>query len=756
MKFKYYLVTKLLFFTVLHASNCQFTHSFSGSKRLSLKISSSNEIYHSTRNYADDVLSISKFQLNGEKSWSKEIIPINDGKVIVQPTYYYNGLILKNSELVLPNVYNEGENRIGITKIKRNGNIGWSKLIALGGYTPLLNLAKFKHPKAINFTESESIVLNYLSSGADLKRHYLFTRFDESGNILKHLTFKDNSIWPQINSVTKLTENKLALIRSTWWDPDDIEIVSGSLIQMVDLDINPINSFSINAKVDKIISVDSKYYLIAQFYNSDPTNRPNSFVFICLNKNFEVVWSKDYIGLSHQATFYQTEKGFIINNYNGENADHFTRVDFNGNVLSSKLIPTSGLTWQMDISSTHLVHEASQFVDNFNSFRYITCTSLDLESEICFRPNVCIEARDYEVVIREEDDASLFLEEVQADIEVIDINIETRDVVIDYLPFCNEDFNGVPVPVFEIPETICIGSPISISNIQNEEAQEVFWTMPGSTIEESILSTPLPFSYTEPGTYTITQSLNYFGCTNEYTKTIVVIGPIEIDLDQNIILCDEEPYLINIQHDEAIAYNWDDGSSQASLLASTPDLYGVEVEDKYCIQNLVYDLSYFDYSLITLPFTSDTVICEQLPLTLGEGLDQNTMAIWSDGETIIPRSVTESNFYELTTSLSGCSTTNTIQVTAEDCSTQIYIPNSFSPNRDGINDTFYPFGDFFEIIFFEIYDRWGNIAHSKNTPWNGNFRSGPASTGIYIYNLKIRNKKLDTIEVYSGDFSIIR
>ncbi len=70
----------------------------------------------------------------------------------------------------------------------------------------------------------------------------------------------------------------------------------------------------------------------------------------------------------------------------------------------------------------------------------------------------------------------------------------------------------------------------------------------------------------------------------------------------------------------------------------------------------------------------------------------------------------------------------------------IWIPNAFSPNGDGINDEFFPYGIFFDIrqIDFRIYDRWGNLIFQTNDPnarWDGrDQKTGkPVAEDAYVY-----------------------
>ncbi len=75
---------------------------------------------------------------------------------------------------------------------------------------------------------------------------------------------------------------------------------------------------------------------------------------------------------------------------------------------------------------------------------------------------------------------------------------------------------------------------------------------------------------------------------------------------------------------------------------------------------------------------------------------------------------------------------------------EIYIPNTFSPNTDGVNDrfTFYSDGQSGEIIEqLQIFDRWGNLLfqanelalNNSNLGWDGKKAGRDVLEGIYVY-----------------------
>lgn len=84
----------------------------------------------------------------------------------------------------------------------------------------------------------------------------------------------------------------------------------------------------------------------------------------------------------------------------------------------------------------------------------------------------------------------------------------------------------------------------------------------------------------------------------------------------------------------------------------------------------------------------------------------------------------------------GCSTLSTIEVEVIH-SYRILIPNAFTPNGDGLNDTFMP--KFRGITEFEmhIFNTWGDLlysAYSMEDPgWNGYTKNRMSQNGNYVY-----------------------
>lgn len=89
----------------------------------------------------------------------------------------------------------------------------------------------------------------------------------------------------------------------------------------------------------------------------------------------------------------------------------------------------------------------------------------------------------------------------------------------------------------------------------------------------------------------------------------------------------------------------------------------------------------------------------------------------------------------------------------------INIPNSFTPNGDGLNDIFHIIYPEINIIeYFNILNRWGQLIFSTNElmkGWDGNYKGVKQPNGNYIWILK--GKKEDNKDIFlKGSILLIR
>jgi gliding motility-associated-like protein len=89
----------------------------------------------------------------------------------------------------------------------------------------------------------------------------------------------------------------------------------------------------------------------------------------------------------------------------------------------------------------------------------------------------------------------------------------------------------------------------------------------------------------------------------------------------------------------------------------------------------------------------------------------------------------------------------------------IYVPNAFTPDGDGLNDTWGAVGQGFSEFKMQVFNRWGELIFESaniNEFWDGTHNNEKAQDGVYVY--KISGKAADMQTYYSktGSVTLIR
>jgi len=113
-----------------------------------------------------------------------------------------------------------------------------------------------------------------------------------------------------------------------------------------------------------------------------------------------------------------------------------------------------------------------------------------------------------------------------------------------------------------------------------------------------------------------------------------------------------------------------------------------------------------------------------------------------------------------------CPDTTQVNVQVDKDNIKMYLPNIFSPNKDGINESFFPMTDGIVIELIEemvVFDRWGAVVfEAKNfqpdqsdAGWDGSVKGITVASGVFSYYVKARI--IDGRPFFkSGDVTIIR
>ncbi|WP_298715538.1 PKD domain-containing protein [uncultured Chitinophaga sp.] len=112
----------------------------------------------------------------------------------------------------------------------------------------------------------------------------------------------------------------------------------------------------------------------------------------------------------------------------------------------------------------------------------------------------------------------------------------------------------------------------------------------------------------------------------------------------------------------------------------------------------------------------------------------------------------------------GCKATDDVMVHVTCDQGSVFFPNAITPNKDGVNERFYPKGrGIKEVNWMRIYDRWGGLVFENthfpiNSPvagWDGSWKNKTSPYGTYVYAIETVCEDGTTF-IFRGTVTVIR
>ncbi|MBK7817822.1 MAG: gliding motility-associated C-terminal domain-containing protein [Sphingobacteriaceae bacterium] len=247
--------------------------------------------------------------------------------------------------------------------------------------------------------------------------------------------------------------------------------------------------------------------------------------------------------------------------------------------------------------------------------------------------------------------------------------------------------------------------------------------------------------------YTITGFNSSGPSACPFTKEILVevVPTITPGVSYSAAVCEGQS--VKLQAEGSNTYQWTPGEGISNPFSSTPyvspkatTIYTVRVSDGgFCGQTATVLVKVSPQPTVNagpdMTYNSD----EQMFLN-AKGTGTIT---WTFGDNIICKVCPNSQitatrsgvYYATTTNEFGCTATDDVWIEVTN-DYPIFIPNSFTPNYDGLNDLFLVYGEGIIKIEMNIYDRWHKKIFSSNdqlTGWDGMYRGEIVKNDSYLY-----------------------
>jgi len=200
-------------------------------------------------------------------------------------------------------------------------------------------------------------------------------------------------------------------------------------------------------------------------------------------------------------------------------------------------------------------------------------------------------------------------------------------------------------------------------------------------------------------------------------------------------ICPGESLLLRLP-DDGTSYRWQDGQNTTDYLIQQPGGYEVTASNGCGAVSAAFVVSYVPELTWGLP--ADTVLCPGESLRLTAEIPYATFYQWT-GEPPGPEiDIREAGAYEVTAG-NACETLSATVRVRECVRCDVFLPNAFSPDGDGVNDVFRPFSDCeLSAYTLRIFDRWGSLLTEVADPdigWDGSARGQLLGQGVYVWML---------------------
>ncbi|REJ82310.1 MAG: PKD domain-containing protein [Bacteroidetes bacterium] len=272
-----------------------------------------------------------------------------------------------------------------------------------------------------------------------------------------------------------------------------------------------------------------------------------------------------------------------------------------------------------------------------------------------------------------------------------------------------------------------------------------------------VRETELIHAYNAEGVYQIMHvSVSDSGCVDSSSFAVDIPPLPDAAFRHAVRDCDSLVEFFNLSSN-AVMYEWDFGDGNVSTQFSPSHTYSVAgnipvsltvTSPHSCTDFILKDVFFISYKEAGFDLSIDSCSGQ---ITFHSVTDNAVTYEWDfgDGRTSELRypvhTFNKDGTYEISLKVNGKSacadSASRLTVYESPLGETLFIPNSFTPNGDGINDIFKisvyrPC----ETYNLQVFNRWGKIvyetADAASAFWDGSAEDGQIQSGVYVYLLK--------------------
>ena len=364
-------------------------------------------------------------------------------------------------------------------------------------------------------------------------------------------------------------------------------------------------------------------------------------------------------------------------------------------------------------------------------------------------------------------------------LDVSDINCPsvttTHNITVDQIP--TSTFSATP-------DTLCAGETASINFTGTASPGSFFaWNFNGGSTTGSGAG-PYNVIWTNPGPKTVTLMVTTGICNSFPTNVSVQVDtvPTVSLIGTPLIGCVPITVSFTSTGSNGSVYTWDFGDGSTSTSMNPIHVYNstgtfnvkLSVTSVHGCSDSTIQMGYVTVlpqpvaSFSSMPDTASYVELNDATFTFTNNSTNFTNVIWNFGDggssTLLnpTHQYTQTGTYTVTLvvfdTLGTCADSVIMFPYVISPNGNVFIPNAFSPNEDGINDIIKVEGVGIESGVLKIYDRWGEmvfITTDYTQGWDGKFNGQKMNQGVYIALAEIQLLNGQHLSL-RGDVTIIK